>query len=90
MPNSAPIKIYGEGHYAIGVAKALTATQSFLRLAESVTRCQSRGSREECLHSRYVREVRQACHCTPLTLKQYHQDDISNVRRNTFLLSIFC
>ena len=29
--NLAPIKIYGEGHYAIGVAKALTATQSFLR-----------------------------------------------------------
>ena len=62
---SAPIKMYGEGHYAIGVAKALEATQSFLRLAleifqklenishqssrlaESVTGCQSRASREE-------------------------------------------
>ena len=76
--NSAPIKIYGEGHYAIGVAKALTATQSFLRLAESVTRCQSRASREDCLHSRYVREVGQACDCTPLNIREFPQQDRDN------------
>ena len=45
---AAPIQIYGEGHFAIGVAKTITATGSFLSMGESVTKCQNRESREEC------------------------------------------
>ena len=64
----APLKLYGEGAYAISDVKEVRATKAFLGLNDQTKRCQTKESIEDCSSRLHLNMIRDQCHCVPFNL----------------------
>ena len=60
-----PLKLYGEGNYALTSVKEVKVTKSFLLLSEETRNCQNRELYEDCLTREFGREAMKICSCVP-------------------------
>ena len=74
VPNfvsSAPLKLNGEGTYALSAVKEIKVTDDFLSLDMATRKCQEKESFEDCITMQYLRRVEQECNCIPYRLKNF-------------------
>jgi hypothetical protein len=66
-----PLKLFGEGSYALSAVKEISGTDNFLKMDEGVKKCQNRESLQECQATQYMRKGLEECKCTPYELRNY-------------------
>ena len=71
MGYSAPVKLYGEGSYAITDVKEVKATDAFLSLDVNTKHCQTKESLDECTSRIYLNKMKEQCQCVSFTLQNF-------------------
>ena len=64
----APLKLYGEGAYAISDVKEVRATKAFLGLNDQTKRCQTKESIRDCSSRLHLSMIIEQCQCIPFNL----------------------
>ena len=72
-----PLKLYGEGNYALTSVKEVKVTSSFLSMSEEKRNCQNEERYEDCATREYLKRVKEICSCIPENLMG--QDDDGKV-----------
>lgn len=72
---SAPIKLYGEGNYALTDVKEIKVTDDFLDLDIETRKCQHKEAFEDCTTRQHLYEVQMKCHCVPYNIKDFSNKD---------------
>ena len=80
----APLKLYGEGAYAISDVKEVKATKAFLGLDAQTKRCQTKESNEDCSSRIYIKMIKKQCQCIPFNLLNI----ATKVRSDSYILNI--
>ena len=63
-----PLKLYGEGNYALTSVKEVVVTDSFLSMKAETRNCQVDELYEDCETEEYLERVRTVCSCIPVNL----------------------
>ena len=71
-----------ENRYNLNVLKEITASNSFLSLEKDVRKCQDMETFNECVTTKFIRDIKSKCKCLPLNLRL-------NMKVNIRLLGIF-
>ena len=66
-----PLRLYGEGDYALANVKQMDGTEGFLSLADEVKKCQNQESILECEANAYLDRGRTKCDCVPYHLMSF-------------------
>ena len=66
-----PLRLYGEGDYALANVKEMDGTEGFLSLADEVKKCQNKESVLECEANAYLASGRTKCDCVPHHLMSF-------------------
>ena len=75
---TAPIRVYGEGSYAISAVKKIEVTEEFLGQDEDTRQCQNLETFENCMTMKYLSIVTNLCHCIPFAMKNFStRDEVS-------------
>ena len=64
----APVRLHGEGSYAITDVKEITVSDEFLGLDETIRKCQNIEPFENCTTRQYLDTVKKECKCVPFAL----------------------
>ena len=67
--NLEPLKLFGEGEYALTSVKQIKVTNDYLKLKNK--KCQGKESYEECTTRSFLRRVEQECNCLPYRLRNF-------------------
>ena len=67
---SVPIRVYGEGDYALTDVKEVVGTDEYITLAKKKGLCTEAGY-QACLNTDYKRRGLEKCDCTPYFLRNY-------------------
>ena len=66
-----PLRLYGEGDFALTDVKEMNGTQGFLDLDVGVKKCQNHESVLECKAKTYLDVGREKCKCVPHHLRSF-------------------
>ena len=66
-----PLRLYGEGDYALANVKEMDGTEGFLSLADEVKKCQNKESVLECEANAYLDSGKKKCGCVPHHLRSF-------------------
>ena len=66
-----PIKLLGEGDYALTDVQEFRVTEDFLGLDESIRGCKENKELERCEEKMFVEKVSSQCNCTPAELRSF-------------------
>ena len=69
-----PVKLYGEGNYAINDVYEVQDTEDYLGLNHG---CNANQNREECETAKYLENIQSQCNCTPITYKSFFPNEVS-------------
>ena len=67
----APVRLHGEGSYAITDVKEITVSDDFLGLDETIRKCQNIEPLENCTTRQYLDIVKKQCKCVPFALHTF-------------------
>ena len=67
----APLKLNGEGNYALTDVKKVEVTNDFLGLKFTSRNCQSYEKYEECTTRKYLEKFQKHCSCVPYQLLNF-------------------
>ena len=84
----APLKLYGEGKYALSAVKQIKVTEEFMKLDDEIKNCNNRQSYEECATKAYLEHLKQECKCVPYELRNYSRLDEVNVNISLFMFKL--
>ena len=70
-----PLKLFGEGNYAITDIQEVKVTEEFLDLDLNTRNCQTEESLENCKNRKYHKQIIAQCGCLPFSFK--HLVDIT-------------
>ena len=83
MPiNLDPIHLELENRYNLNVLKEITVSNSFLSMEKDVKKCQDVETFNDCVTTKFIRDLKSKCKCLPLNLRL-------NMKVNIRLLGIF-
>ena len=63
-----PNMMIGEGDYNLNTIQEIKATESYLRLDQKVTGCQTADSYQSCFTRNYIGKLVKTCDCLPLSM----------------------
>ena len=63
-----PLKLYGEGNYALTSVKEVVVTDSFLSMKAETRNCQVDELYEDCETEEFLKKTRKFCSCIPANL----------------------
>ena len=69
-----PLKLYGEGNYALTSVKEVRVTDSFLSMSAERRNCQNEERYEDCATADYLKRVKKICSCIPENLLEDADD----------------
>ena len=69
-----PLKLYGEGNYALTSVKEVRVTDSFLSMSAERRNCQNEERYEDCATEDYLKRVKKICSCIPESLLEETDD----------------
>ena len=70
-----PITLTRKGSYVLTDIKAVAVTDQFVRLGQTVTRCQTEEDRLDCQDRTYRQTVLSQCACAPFSLASHFAGD---------------
>ena len=73
-----PLRLLGEGSYALSSVKEISVTEDFLRLSDDTRKCQNIESFEQCITNHNLASISEACKCIPYGLKNFSNAEVSN------------
>ena len=73
-----PLRLLGEGSYALSSVKEISVTKDFLRLSDDTRKCQNIESFEQCVTKHNLASISEACKCIPYGLKNFSNAEVSN------------
>ena len=73
-----PLRLLGEGSYALSSVKEISVTDDFLRLPDNSRKCQNIESFEQCVTKHNLASISEACKCIPYGLKNFSNAEVSN------------
>ena len=76
------MELKGEGHYAITAVKDIKVTDSYLRLGQETTNCQTEEAKSDCLTRKLKEKVLGECGCAPFGMKSYYGAEVIFVAEN--------
>ena len=82
---SAPIKLFGEGSYAVSDVKEMEVTDEYLELDKNIRNCQTDESFESCSTRQYLDTLKSQCNCLPYALRELLKYDLVCLHRLTHL-----
>ena len=82
---SVPLRLSGEGSYALSAVKEISVTEDFLQLADETRKCQNRESFEQCSTKHHLVSIKKVCECIPYGMKNFSFNEVSD---NNCLTSI--
>ena len=69
-----PLKLFGEGNYAITDIKEVKVTEEFLGLDTAIRGCHRNSELEHCETKTYIEKAKRHCHCIPSHLRRIFPD----------------
>ena len=74
MIDPVPLKLFGEGNYAITDIKEVKVTEEFLGLDTATRGCHRNSELEHCETKTYIEKAKRHCHCIPSHLRRIFPD----------------
>ena len=74
MIDPVPLKLFGEGNYAITDIKEVKVTEEFLGLDTATRGCHRNSELENCETKTILEKAKLQCHCIPSNLKRFLPD----------------
>ena len=70
---SEPVRLHGQGDFALTDVMLMESTEGFLSLDVSATECQNETTVLECRSMKYLETGKELCRCVPHYLRSYHK-----------------
>ena len=77
-----PIHLALENRYNLNILKEIIVSNSFLSMEKDVKKCQDVETFNDCVTTKFIRDLKSKCKCLPLNLRL-------NMKVNIRLLGIF-
>ena len=74
MIDPVPLKLFGEGNYAITDIKEVKVTEEFLGLDTATRGCHRNSELKHCETNTYIEKAKRHCHCIPSYLRRIFPD----------------
>ena len=73
---SVPLRLLGEGSYALSSVKQISVTEDYLKLSDDTRKCQNIESFEQCVTKHNLATISKTCKCIPYWLRSFTNDEV--------------
>ena len=70
-----PLKLFGEGNYAITDIQEVSVTEEFLGLDTATRGCQRNSELEECETKTFRQKMKEECGCIPNNIRRFFPEE---------------
>ena len=71
-----PLRLLGEGSYALSSVKQISVTEDYLKLSDDTRKCQNIESFEQCVTKHNLATISKACKCIPYWLRNFTNEEV--------------
>ena len=75
-PFLVPLRLLGEGSYALSSVKQISVTEDYLKLSDDTRKCQNIESFEQCVTKHNLATISKTCKCIPYWLRNFTNDEV--------------